>query len=240
VTRRLAVVTGAAGTIGRAIVAALAEDFEVIGVDRVSGDGVIAADITDRAALERVAQEITADGAEIAALVNNAGVLTMGAFFDLTDDDFDRVLSVNVTGTALASQVFGRRMADRGAGRIVNIASSAGKVPLPDQAHYCASKAAVIMLTRVMALELAAYGIQAYSVCPGAVDTALFRQCLEWTAERDGVDAGALLAEWLAPSRIGRFVEPEEVAALVRYLTSGPAEAMTGHAISVDGGVASW
>jgi meso-butanediol dehydrogenase/(S,S)-butanediol dehydrogenase/diacetyl reductase len=239
-TKQFAVVTGATGTIGRAIVAALSEDFQVVGIDRSSGPGIIAADIRDRAALERVASDITADGGQIGALVNNAGVLTMGSFFELAENDFDEVFSVNVTGTAVASQVFGKRMAERGSGRIVNISSSAGKVPLADQAHYCASKAAVIMLTRVMALELAAFGVQAYSVCPGAVDTALFRQCLDWTAERDGVDAEALLAGWLAPSRIGRFVEPEEIAGLVRYLTRGPAEAMTGHAISVDGGVAPW
>jgi NAD(P)-dependent dehydrogenase (short-subunit alcohol dehydrogenase family) len=171
-------------------------------------------------------------------VVNNAGLLTMDRFLDLTDQDWHDVLNVNVFGTFLVSQVFARQMAETGGGRIINVASVGGKVPLPDQAHYCAAKAAVMMLTRCIALELADANIHAFSVCPGAVDTALFRGCLDWTAERDGRDPEALLREWLAPSKLGRFVLPEEVAQMIRYLALGPSAALTGHAISVDGGVA--
>jgi 2,3-dihydro-2,3-dihydroxybenzoate dehydrogenase len=239
-TRGVAVVTGASGTIGRAITVSLATDLTVIGLDRTPGPGVRVVDVTDRQALSAVADEICREVGVPTVVVNNAGALTMGRFLDLSDDDWRGVFSVNVLGTFLVSQVFARHMVGHGPGRIVNISSVAGKVPLPDQAHYCASKAAVIMLTRCIALELADADISAYSVCPGAVDTALFRQCLDWTAQRDGRSAEEILPEWLGPSRIGRFVEPDEVAQVVRFLALGPSEALTGHAISVDGGIAPW
>jgi meso-butanediol dehydrogenase/(S,S)-butanediol dehydrogenase/diacetyl reductase len=238
--RGVAVVTGAAGTIGRAICEALEPSLTVVGLDRTPGEGVRAVDVTDRAALTEVAADICREVGVPTVVINNAGALTMGRFLDLTDADWHSVFSVNAFGTFLSSQVFARHMVGNGPGRIVNISSVAGKVPLPDQAHYCASKSAIMMLSRCIALELADSQIAAYSVCPGAVDTALFRDCLDWTAERDGRPAEELLAEWLAPSRLGRFVLPEEVAQVVRFLALGPSEALTGHAISVDGGVAPW
>lgn len=241
--RPVAVVTGAASGIGRAIAEALALEFQVVGLDVKEATGdvpVLPVDVTRRADIERAAARIGQDYGRAAVLVNNAGVLTMNRFLDLPDEEWRRVFDVNVYGVYAVSQVFARLMADGRGGRIVNVASVAGKVPLADQAHYCASKAAVIMLTRVMAAELASAGIRAFAVCPGAVDTELFRYCLSWTAERDGRNRDELLREWLAPSRLGRLIEPSEVAALVRYLATGPVDAMTGHALSFDGGVAPW
>lgn len=243
--RPAAVVTGAAGTIGRAIASSLLNDFTVIGLDRSTATAAPAfpfllADVTERAAIEEIARLIEHEYGPVRLLVNNAGMLTMGRFLDLSDDDWKQVFGVNVFGTFIVSQVFARKMSATGGGRIVNVASIAAKTPLNDQAHYCASKAAVVMLTRVMALELADVGIRAFAVCPGAVDTALFRACLAWTAKRDRRDPDDLLQEWLQPSRVGRFVEPDEIAALVRYLAVGPTDALTGHAIFIDGGIASW
>lgn len=240
-TATVAVVTGAAGIIGRAIGHRLAQELQVVGIDRTAADAsfpILAADVTDRGAVEATARAIATDFGDVSVVVSNAGALTMNRFLDLSDDDWRTVLDVNAYGTFLVGQVFARAM--RSGGRIINIASVAAKVPLPDQAHYCASKAAVVMLSRVMALELASAGIRVFSICPGAVDTALFRACLTWTADRDKRSADELLDEWLSPSRLGRFVRPEEVAELVRYLALGPADPLTGHAISVDGGVAPW
>jgi len=239
----VAVVTGAAGTIGRAIGNTLAVDFTVVGLDRNPSEApfpILAADVVDRAAIETAARTIAAEHGEVQLVVNNAGILTMNRFLDLTDDEWRRIFDVNVFGTFVVSQVFARQMSTGGGGRIINVASIAGKTPLPNQAHYCASKAAVMMLTRVMALELGHDKVRVFSICPGAVDTALFRACLTWTADREQRDPDDLLREWLPPSRIGRFVEPEEIAALVRYLASGPSDALTGHAISIDGGIAQW
>lgn len=239
----LSVVTGAASGIGRAIADALANDFDVVGLDvkaAETGFPLLQVDVTRREDVERVASEIQERYGTVRVLVNSAGVLTMNRFLDLTDEDWRRVSDVNVYGVFLASQVFARLMVQGGGGRIVNIASVAGKIPLPDQAHYCASKAAVIMLTRAMAQELSPLGVFVYAVCPGAVDTALFRYCLTWSAGREGRDPEALLLEWLRPSRLGRMIEPAEVGGLVRFLSTGPTEALTGHALSIDGGVAPW
>jgi meso-butanediol dehydrogenase / (S,S)-butanediol dehydrogenase / diacetyl reductase len=241
--RAVAVVTGAASGIGRAIAGALASEFRVVGLDLKQAAGgvpVVPVDVTRRADIERAAVAIGQEYGPVAVLVNNAGLLTMNRFLDLTDEEWRRVFDVNVYGVYAVSQVFARLMAKGKGGRIVNVASLAGKIPLPDQAHYCASKAAVIMLTRVMAAELAPMGIRAFAVCPGAVDTEMFGYCLSWTAERDGRSRDELLREWLAPSRLGRLIEPAEVAGFVRYLATGPVDALTSHALSFDGGVAPW
>ncbi|MHB8471175.1 MAG: SDR family NAD(P)-dependent oxidoreductase [Gaiellaceae bacterium] len=241
--REVAVVTGAAGTIGTAICQALAHDFDIVGLDLAdSADTfpILRTDVSDRTSVEAAADEIARRYGTVRVLVNNAGTLTMNRFLDLTDDDWRSVFDVNAFGTFLVSQVFARSMSVSGGGRIVNVASVAAKIPLPDQAHYCASKAAVVMLTRVMALELAEAGIRVFSVCPGAVDTTLFRACLNWTAKRDGRDPEALLQEWLRPSRVGRFIEPKEIADLIGYLTTGPTDALTGHTFPVDGGISPW
>ncbi len=243
INKPVAVVTGAAGTIGRAIGSTLAVDFTVVGLDRNLSEApfpILSADVVDRACIETAARTIAAEHGEVQLVVNNAGILTMNRFLDLTDDEWRRIFEVNVFGTFVVSQVFARQMSTSGGGRIINVASIAGKTPLPNQAHYCASKAAVMMLTRVMALELANAKVRVFSICPGPVDTDLFRACLTWTADREQRDPDDLLREWLQPSRIGRFVEPEEIAALVRYLASGPSDALTGHAISIDGGIAQW
>lgn len=234
----VAVVTGASGTIGRAIAEVLSDQRKVVGLDLVAAPApfpVITVDVTDRDAVEEAAHTIGADHGTVDIVVNNAGALTMNRFLDLSDQEWRHVFEVNSYGTFLLSQVFARGMRD--GGRIINIASVAAKTPLPDQAHYCAAKAAVVMLSRVMALELAP-GISVFSVCPGAVDTALFHGCLAWTADHRGRDPEELRAEWLSASRIARFVRPEEIAALVGYLALGPTEALTGHSIAIDGGVA--
>lgn len=239
--RRVAVVTGAAAGIGRAIAQALSVDFQVVGIDARSAPSetpLLLADVTNRRDIEKAAAEIDRTFGTVAVLVNNAGLLTMNPFLQLTDEEWRTVFDVNVYGVYVASQVFGRAMAKAKQGRVINIASIAGKVPLPNQAHYSASKAAVIMLTKSIGLELAPVGIRAFAVCPGAVDTEMFETCLQWTAEREERDVEELRHEWLAPSRLGRMIQPEEVAEIVHYLAVGPTDAMTGHALSVDGGVA--
>lgn len=241
--RRLALVSGAASGIGAAIAQALLEDFEVVGFDLREGAAdfrLVQVDVTRRQDVEKAVRDATDQYGPARLLVNNAGILTMNRFLDLGDNEWRTVFDVNVYGVYLLGQVVARTMAQAGGGRIINIASVAGKAPLQDQAHYCASKAAVIMLTRVMALELARADIRVFAVCPGAVDTDMFRQCLSWTAARDGREEKHVLQEWLAPSRLGRLIEPQEVASLVRFLATGPVDAMTGHAVSFDGGVAQW
>jgi meso-butanediol dehydrogenase/(S,S)-butanediol dehydrogenase/diacetyl reductase len=237
----VAVVTGAGGTIGRAIGDALANDFAVVGLDQAESSAsfpILSADVRDRARIDEVARTITADHGQVRIVVNNAGVLTMNPFLELTDDEWHRVFEINVFGTFAVSQIFARQMDVTGGGRIINVASIAGKTPLENQAHYCASKAAVMMLTQVMALELADANVRVFSICPGAVDTDLFRACLAWTAKREHRNSDEVLNEWLKPSRLGRLIEPTEIAALVHYLASGPSDALTGHAISIDGGIA--
>ncbi|HET7648489.1 MAG TPA: SDR family oxidoreductase [Gaiellaceae bacterium] len=156
------------------------------------------------------------------ALVNNAGLSTAKPFLDLTADDFDLTFDVDVRGSFLAAQAAARRMKDTGGGSIVNITSVHEHIPRPNFAVYAAAKAALGMLTRALALELAEHGIRVNSVAPGVIAT-----------PRNEKDAEALDSE--VP--LGRPGRPEEVAALVAWLCSDEATYATGASYVLDGGM---
>jgi 3-oxoacyl-[acyl-carrier protein] reductase len=174
----------------------------------------------------------------LSVLVNNAGVLRMSAALESSADEWLDVFGVNVEGLMTMSRLAARSMIERGSGgRIINVSSVAAKVGLADQAHYAASKAAVLNLSRTLAKEWAVHGIGVLAVCPGAVDTDLFRQCLTWSAQRYGREPEALLQEWLKDSLVGRLITPEEVGSLIAYLATPAAAAITGCSVNIDGGV---
>ncbi len=231
--QRKAIVTGAAGGMGRAIAARLVEDgFTVIMTD-------LDADALQRAAggiegpTETIAADITRDEDRTAlfekaggvfALVNNAGIFNPSALADLTGDDFRRMYEINTVALFELSMLAARVMGQKGGGRIVNIASRA-YLGSPNVAHYAASKGGVVSLTRCMALELAADNVLVNAIAPGVIETPILAGWDE--AER------AKLASYQPLGRIGM---PEDVANVVSMLASPRTDYITGQVIVVDGG----
>jgi glucose 1-dehydrogenase len=171
---------------------------------------------------ERLVAETVEKLGRLDALVNNAGLSTAKPFLELTVGDFDLTFDVDVRGSFLTAQAAARRLKDRGGGSIVNITSVHEHIPRPDFAVYAAAKAALGMLSRNLALELAQYGIRVNSVAPGVIAT-----------PRNEADAERLDPE--VP--LGRPGKPEEVAALVAWLCSEEATYVTGSSYVIDGGM---
>ncbi len=160
-------------------------------------------------------------------LVNAAGILEPTRFFDVSADEWTRIVAVNLTGAFLVTQAAARPMRDRGWGRIVHFSSTAGKtVSTLGGAHYTASKHGVLGLTRAAARELAPFGITVNAVCPGLIDTEMVRAST--TSEQR--------SDYATSFPISRLGEPEEVADLVHFLSSDEAAYITGAAIDINGG----
>jgi NAD(P)-dependent dehydrogenase (short-subunit alcohol dehydrogenase family) len=178
--------------------------------------------VADPAVPERLVAGTVEKLGRLDALVNNAGLSTAKPFLELTVDDFDLTFDVDVRGSFLAAQAAARRMKDQGRGSIVNITSVHEHIPRPGFAVYAAAKAALGMLSRSLALELAELGIRVNSVAPGVIAT-----------PRNEEDA-----EQLDPQvPLGRPGKPEEVAALVAWLCSEEAAYVTGSSFVIDGGM---
>jgi NAD(P)-dependent dehydrogenase (short-subunit alcohol dehydrogenase family) len=170
--------------------------------------------------------------------VSNAGVSTMRRFLEITPEQLDATLAVNLRGLFLASQAAARAMVDAGTrGCIINIASMAGKQGrVPFLADYVASKFGVVGLTQAMAFELAAHGIRVNSVCPGYVSTPMQQRELGWEAELRGIPVEAVRDLYVADTPLGRLETPQDVARAVAFLVSEEASFVTGESIAVNGG----
>jgi NAD(P)-dependent dehydrogenase (short-subunit alcohol dehydrogenase family) len=239
---RLAVVTGAGKGIGRAICLELARaGADIFGVSRTYADleslgeevdvlGVryssCVADLSSSASAEEVARRAEAFGA-VNILVNNAGVARTGPAEDLTEADWDYVMDTNLKGAFFVAQAIGRNMLERGSGRIVNVSSQAGLVGLRDHAAYCASKAGLGLLTKVLAVERGPRGVAVNAVAPTVILTPMGEQV--WGDPKIG-------SPMLAKIPLGRFGQPEEVAGTVAFLASDLAGMINGEIVAIDGG----
>jgi NAD(P)-dependent dehydrogenase (short-subunit alcohol dehydrogenase family) len=248
---RCYIVTGAGGGIGEGVTSAILEQGgRVVLFDlRLEPAQAVAerTDATGHRTLPIEGNVVSTDDAESAVraavarfgrldgIVNNAGIVTLDAAWDSTPDAWDRELAVNVTGTFVMAQAVGRHLRESGGGAIVNVASNCGKVGYKNMAGYNASKAAVINLTRSLALEWATDAINVNAVCPGGVDTPMLAGVADWLAPRLDIASDELLAG-MGPAQLGRKVQPIEVGRVVAFLLSDAAVIIRGQAINVDGG----
>ena len=236
---RRALVTGGARGIGAAIAASfVAEGADVVVLD-LPGDGLkatahrigahsVGVDLRDVDRTRAATSEAIELLGGIDVLVNNAGILTFAALMDITAEQWDDTFAVNTRSMLLTTQVAAAAMITQGGGgSIVNMASMGGKVGSPRQAHYAASKAAVISLTRVAAMELGEHQIRVNCICPGYVLTEM--GAATRTAE--------MVAGWSAMSPLGRCAEPDDVARMAVFLASDDSSYCTGQAMNVTGGM---
>lgn len=240
---RTAVVIGATSGIGKAIALGLADaGADVVPTGRranlarevageVEGRGrrslEITTDVSDTHSIQALADATIEKFGRVDILVNAAGYTIRRATIDVSDDEWEGILDINLTGMLRACRAFGRHMIDRRYGRIINIGSLTSVVALQEVAAYGASKAGVAALTKSLAVEWAPYNVCVNAILPGVFRTALNEGLL------DGTDRGD---ELLMRTPMRRFGQPEEVAGAAVFLASDAASFVTGHLLAVDGG----
>ena len=237
-TGQVAIVTGAASGIGHAIATVLAErgatlalvdrSDSVAETARTLGPDHIAfkMDVTDEAAIERMVGEVAQRLGKIDILINNAGIGRTAPAESLSSKDWHEQLAINLTGPFLLTRAVGARMKARGYGRIVSMASQAALVGLDGHVGYAATKAGLLGMTRVWALEWGGHGITANAISPTVIETPMAKS--HWVGE--------IGAAFKAKIPVGRFGQPEEVAYGVLHLVSKAAGIINGENMVIDGG----
>ena len=250
---QVALVTGAGGGIGRSIAQVMGrEGAQVVAVSQttlhveetvqaVKNEGgqaiAVTADVRSRADIERTVTTALETFGRIDILVNNAGVNVCARFLELRDEDWDRIFEVNVKGVYLTSQVVLQHMIQRRQGSIVNIASWVGRNALPLFVPYCASKSAVLALTRGLALEMAEYGVRVNAVLPGNVWSNIWPGVLANYTRITGKGEEECLNEFVQGMPLKRMQTGEDIAAAVVFLCSAEAGEITGESLGVTGGL---
>jgi glucose 1-dehydrogenase len=243
---KVCAVTGAASGIGAAIARSLAEagakvallDRDTAGCERVASELTsrgttalaVTCDIASEASVNAAAQRVQAELGPCHALINNAGLLRSGGLADVSLEDWNHVLAVNLTGYLLCARAFSKPMREAGHGSIVNVASISGLFPQTGSGAYSASKAGVLLMSRQMAVEWGPQGVRSNAICPGMIRTALSAKFYEepgFEAQRAAVTASR---------RVG---EPQDIADVALFLASPRSAYVNGAELSVDGGMSS-
>jgi NAD(P)-dependent dehydrogenase (short-subunit alcohol dehydrogenase family) len=249
---RVAVVTGGGRGIGAAVARALAgAGARVVVSARSAGqiEGIAAelaaagaealavpCDVTDPESVDRLLGAAEAELGAVEILVNNAGVASSAPLRAIELEEWNRLMAVNATGTFLCTRAFLPGMVAGGWGRVVNVASVAGRAGAAYVSAYAASKHAVIGFTRSVAAEVAAKGVTVNAICPGFVESPMTDESIERIVAKTGMSAEEARARIVATNPQGRLIEPDEVAFLALALCDPRARGINGQAIGVDGG----
>ena len=237
---KVAIITGATQGIGLACAQRLVSegarvmmvDIKPEGADAAASIGAnarfFAADVSQKADVNAMLAATLAEWGQVDILINNAGVTHAADFLDLAEEDFDRVMRINLKSMFLCGQAVAREMVKRQSGCIINMSSVNSELAIPNQVPYVVSKGGVNQLTKVMALNLAQYGIRVNGIGPGTILTELAKKAVMASPEARRTI--------LSRTPMGRCGEPEEVASIAAFLASDDASYMTGQTMYVDGG----
>jgi len=250
---QVAIVTGSAGGIGSAVAKRLASKGAKIAVADIQFDSAkkVATEIEQSGGtaspfnldvrslknIELLVEQIAQIYGHINILVNCAGVLSIQPYDEITQDSWNKIIDINASGTFFCCQQVARQMIRQGTGgNLVNISSIAGKIGAPLYTSYCASKFAVIGITKSLALELARHRIRVNAVCPGDVDTSMLEYEFETHAKLRNTTPDEVRREWAARPPLRRLAFPSDVANVVLFLVSENSSYMTGQSLNVTGG----
>lgn len=232
---KIAIVTGGLSGIGEAIAKRMVtEGAIVVAADLATevtalGDGPLQpfnVDVADAASVGRLVDAVTARYGRIDCVVNSAGIGKDMPFLDTPLETFDRIIAVNLRGSFIVGQAAGQAMRRSGGGVIINIASISGMIGNVGRSAYGASKGGVVLLSRVMAIDLAAYNIRVNVLAPGPVDTPLVAQ----------MHSPEIRQRWIDQTPLRRYAAADEMAGAVVFLCSNDASFITGHVLAADGG----
>jgi len=247
---RVAIVTGGGGGIGAAIASAfVGEGAQVVVADRAidaaqaiarslgANAFALEVDVTREAEVQAMVQETRSRYGRIDILVNNAGIMRKAYVKDMSEATWDAVVDVNLKATFLCSKAVLPAMIEAGRGRIINVASIAGKVGEPTASAYSAAKFGVIGFTRSLALEVAAHDILVNAICPGPIPTTLGEQGWRDGAQIEGVPLEKIMMRVNSRSPLKRLGTVEQVARMALFIASDDCDFTTGSAFNVDGGI---
>ena len=249
---QVVIVTGSTRGIGKSIASAFAargakvvvngrsaeQVRQVVGQISASGGRALSfvADISVKAQVEAMIDTAIREFGKIDILVNNAGILSPAPVLHMSEAQWDETFAVNVKGAFLCSQCVARFFSTQRCGRIINITSTACKTPILNYSAYCASKAALAQMTKVLALELAEFGVTVNAVAPGTTDTEMVRESI---AKRNLTEMDFVMGnldKWRLRIPLKKMGKPEDIASMVLFLASEAASHITGQVIFVDGG----